>query len=303
MSAEFEAQRSRLRGIAYGILGTVTNAEDVVQDAFLRWQSVDRLGVQSAEAFLTTIVTRLSIDRLRAVQRRREEYLGPWLPEPVVADVDGAEAIVEAEALSLALLATLERLNPVERTVLILRDVFDFEYEEIAGIVEKTPANCRQIARRARTRVTEPVRRFHPTREQEQALVSAFSQAVGNGELQALENVLAQNVVLWSDGGDKVAAARRPIFGAHNVARFLLGIVRTAPPDAAVRPVRVNGDPGFRLDTPAGPFSVLALELAGERIVGVRIIVNPDKLAPPLTKPGHGRAPSRGGESQSICGS
>jgi RNA polymerase sigma-70 factor (ECF subfamily) len=276
--AEFEEQRSRLRGIAYGILGSVVETEDVVQDAFLRWQSVDRLGVQSAEAFLTTIVTRLAIDRLRALQRRREDYLGPWLPEPVVGDVDGAEAIVEAEALSLALLATLERLNPVERAVLILRDVFDFEYEEIAGIVEKTPANCRQIARRARTRVTEPVRRFQPTPEQEQALVAAFSQAVENGELEALQNVLAQDVVLWSDGGDKVAAARQPIFGASNVARFLLGITRTAPPDAVVTPVRVNGDPGFRLDTSAGPFSVLALELRDERIAGIRIIVNPDKL-------------------------
>jgi RNA polymerase sigma-70 factor, ECF subfamily len=172
-----ERERGRLFAIAYGMLGITTEAEDVVQEAFARWHQADRSEVRSPAAFLTTVVTRLAIDRLHLAERRRVEYVGPWLPEPLVSELDPAVVVTEAEQLSLALLTTLERLNPVERAVFLLRDVFDFDYSGIASIVDKTEANCRQIGRRARARVGEPVRRYRATREEEDELLRAFVRA------------------------------------------------------------------------------------------------------------------------------
>jgi RNA polymerase sigma factor (sigma-70 family) len=178
-SEALERERGRLFAIAYGMLGSSADGEDVVQEAFLRWHEEDRSAVRQPAAFLTTIVRRLAIDRLRPAERRRVEYVGPWLPEPLVSDLDAVDLVSEAEELSLALLAALERLNPVERAVLLLRDVFDFDYSEIAEIVEKGEANCRQIARRARARVGERRRRFRPTDQRSASYCAPSSRPPG----------------------------------------------------------------------------------------------------------------------------
>jgi len=277
-SEALERQRERLFAIAYGMLGTTAEAEDVVQEAFARWHQADRSAVRSPAAFLTTVVTRLAIDRLRSAERRRVEYVGPWLPEPLVSELDPADVVSEAEQLSLGLLATLERLNPVERAVFLLRDVFDFDYAEIADTVGKEEANCRQIGRRARARVGEPLRRYRATREEEDELLRAFVAAAESGDVERLTALLARDAVLWTDGGGRVAAALHPVDGADRIARFLVAIAGKATPGTRSVPVRVNGDPGLRTDTGAGPSGVAAFQLAEGAIVGIRIVVNPDKL-------------------------
>lgn len=228
----FEAERDRLQALAYGMLGSLVEAEDIVQEAYIRWRERAPDELHTPAAWLTTVVTRLSINRLASAQWRRETYQGPWLPEPIVNELDPAHVATRAEELSLALLVTLERLNPLERAVFLLRDVFDFDYAEIAQVVERSTGNCRQIVHRARGRVADPSRRFTPTEAEEQALVSAFVAAVGTGRLEELTRLLAADVVMWPDGGGRVAAARRPVYGAAKVGRFLTGIARMATPRA-----------------------------------------------------------------------
>ena len=274
----FEASRPRLQAVAYGMLGSLAEAEDVVQDAWLRWQDASREELRSPEAFLVTVTTRLAIDRLRSARARRETYIGPWLPEPLVEEMGPAELVAEAEELSLALLATLERLNPVERAVLLLRDVFDFDYAEIADVVGRTPSTCRQIARRARDHAGQPVRRQRPTREQEQRLMEAFSAAVYGDSLEALTRTLAQDAVLWTDGGGIVSAARKPVIGGPRIARALLALQRKSPPETTVAPVRVNGEIGLFMREPDGTISVFAFEIADDVILGIRVVRNPEKL-------------------------
>jgi RNA polymerase sigma-70 factor (ECF subfamily) len=275
---QFEAQRGRLQAIAYGMLGSVSDAEDVVQDAFLRWDAADRADVRSPEAFLTTVTTRLALDRLRSAQRRREEYVGPWLPEPLVVDLDDpARVVADAEQLSYALLATLERLNPVERAVFLLRDVFDLDYAEIAAIVERSDANCRQIAHRARERIGRPVRGEAPPRPEEWEVAARFADAIRDGDLEGLKETLAADVVAWTDAGGTGPAALNPIYGADKVARFLLAIVEKSP--AAAIAALVNGGPGFWVVEENGRSSVAALEIADGAVVGIRAVINPAKLA------------------------
>jgi RNA polymerase sigma-70 factor (ECF subfamily) len=273
---EFEAQRGRLQSIAYGMLGSVSEAEDVVQDAFLRWHAAERDHVRSPEAFLTTATTRLALDRLRSAQRRREQYVGPWLPEPIVSELDPAHVVAEAEQLSLALLTTLERLNPIDRAVFLLRDVFDLEYAEIAPIVDRTVTNCRQIARRARERVGQAPRRTAPPTAEDWELVARFSDAVRDGEVEALMEVLAADAVAWTDAGGTGPAALNPIYGADKIARFLVAIVQKSPAQAL--PALVNGEPGLWIREANGRGSVAALEVSGGAIVGIRSVINPDKL-------------------------
>lgn len=280
----FEAHRPRLLAVAYGMLGDRDEAEDVVQDAWLRWRAAEAATVRNSEAFLVTVTTRLAIDRFRAARIRRETYVGPWLPEPVVAEPAAAsgdpfQLVADEERLSLALLAALERLNPVERAVLLLRDIFDLDYAEVADIVDKSPANCRQIARRARERAGEPTRRSRVTAQEEQRIMAAFSAAALEGDLEVLISLLAADAVLYSDGGGVVRAARKPIYGAPKAARFLLGVQRKMDFEPVYAFVRVNGDPGIRVSSPDGVVSVLALELDGAGgIANVRIVVNPHKL-------------------------
>ena len=285
----FDQYRPLLFAIAYRMLGSVMDAEDIVQEAFLRWQAAAGDDIRSPRAFLSAVVTRLCIDQLRSAQAQREHYIGPWLPEPLVSEhaPDVEEAAMLQESLSLAFLVLLERLNPVERAVFLLHDVFDFDYAEIAPIVGKSVANCRQMARRARTRLADQRPRFEPSRAQQEQLTRQFMQACAEGDLPGLVALLADDITLWSDGGGQVAAAIRPIHGTDAVARFLLGIVRKAPPTYLPRPAWVNGRPGLVVEAAGRPVSVFGLDLVDGRIAAIRIIVTPDKLG------GVGRHPRR----------
>jgi RNA polymerase sigma-70 factor (ECF subfamily) len=278
----FAACRPRLLGIAYGLLGELTEAEDVVQDAWLRWQAADRSAVRNAEPFLITVSTRLAIDRLRSARARREVYVGPWLPEPLLTDPETPETkAIEAERLSLALLGALERLNPVERAVLVLRDVFDLEYAEIADIIEKTPANVRQIAKRAREHAGDPGRRSPVSEEERERLATAFLAASVSGDVEQIRALLAADAIMYTDGGGVVTAARKPIYGADKIARFMVGVQRKShfPADPVYTAVLVNGDPGVRMDSASGGFlSIIAVEVAEGAIQGLRFFNNPERF-------------------------
>jgi RNA polymerase sigma-70 factor (ECF subfamily) len=277
---DFERHRSLLFSIAYRMLASVTDAEDIVQEAYLRWREVHEAEVRSPKSYLSAVVTRLSIDRLRSARAQREEYVGPWLPEPLVSNraEEGADLIQLDESLSMAFLVLLESLNPVERAVFLLREVFDYDYEEISSIVGKSEANCRQIARRARQSVAAHRPRFERSPEQEERLTQRFVETCMSGDMEGLLELLSEDVTLWSDGGGKVAAAPYPIHGPERVARFLLGVLRTVPPGFSARTARVNGGPGVVGYVNGNPASVVALDVADERLNGVRIVVNPDKV-------------------------
>src|SRR3990170_2409970 len=276
----FTQHRPLLFSIAYRMLGTVMDAEDAVQETYVRWQQAGRDDVRSPKSYLSTVVTRLCIDQLRSAKTQREQYIGPWLPEPLIteetADMDDKLAL--ADSLSMAFLVLLERLAPVERAVFLLREVFDYGYPEIAHIVDKSEANCRQMARRARQHLAEHRRRFHASPQQLEQIAQRFLQAAAGGDMQGLLDLLADDVTLWSDGGGKVAAALNPIYGADKVARFFVGIVKKAPPTFSVRPARVNGGPGFLLYDGAQPYGVITADVADGKVCGIHIVVNPDKL-------------------------
>jgi len=276
----FEQQRPRLTGIAYGMLGSAIDAEDVVQDTYLRWMGVDLTEVDTPAALLTTITTRIAIDRLRSARARREEYVGPWLPEPLLRSVepDPADIVGEAESLSLAMLMALEPLNPVERAVLLLRDVFDYDYAEIADVVDKSPANCRQIASRARNAAGE-VRRGRPTRAAENEIITRYIAAVTAGDVDGLAEIFADDVVLWSDGGGKTRAARHPLFGATRVARHLIGVQPQTPAGTHARLVRANGEISIIGLLDGTPVGLITFEILDEQVTAVRALLNPDKLA------------------------
>ncbi len=277
---DFEQYRPLLFSIAYRMLGSVADAEDIVQEAYLRWREVPEAEVRSPKSYLSAVVTRLSIDRLRSARAQREEYVGPWLPEPLLSEAaeDAGDMTGLDESLSMAFLVVLESLNPVERAVFLLREVFDYDYEEISRIVGKSEDNCRQIAHRARQSVAARRPRFERSPEEEERLTQQFLDACTSGDLEGLISLLSEDVTLWSDGGGKVAAAPYPIHGPERVARFLLGVLRTVPPGFSARPARVNGAPGVVGYVDGHPTSVVALDAAGGRLHSIRIVVNPDKL-------------------------
>jgi RNA polymerase sigma-70 factor, ECF subfamily len=278
----FTACRPRLLGIAYGLLGELTEAEDVVQDAWLRWQGADAEAIRNPEAFLVTVTTRLALDRLRSARARREVYVGPWLPEPLLSDPETPETkAIEAEALDLALLGALERLNPVERAVLVLRDAFDLEYAEIADVLDRTPAGVRQIAKRARDHAGDTSRRRAVDEEERQRLAEAFMVASLSGDVDGLRDLLAADAVMYSDGGGVVTAARKPVYGADKVARFMVGVQRKSawPSDPVFTRVLVNGDPGIRMDSSSEGFlGIVAIQVAEGAIEAVRIFSNPERF-------------------------
>src|ERR687893_1740477 len=244
---DFERHRSLLFSIAYRMLGSVTDAEDIVQEAYLRWREVHEAEVRSPKSYLSAVVTHLSIDRLRSARAQREEYVGPWLPEPLVSNraEEGADLIQLDESLSMAFLVLLESLTPVERAVFLLREIFDYEYAEISRLVGKSEANCRQIARRARESVAARRPRFESSPEQEESLTASFLEACLAGDMDGLLALLSEDVTLYSDGGGKTRAALNPIRGPEKVARFLAGILDKVPPGFAVRRTRVNGGSGL----------------------------------------------------------
>jgi RNA polymerase sigma-70 factor (ECF subfamily) len=291
----FAACRPRLLGIAYGMLGELTEAEDIVQDAWLRWDRADRDAIRNPEPFLVTVTTRLALDRLRAARARREVYVGPWLPEPLVTDTETPETkAIEAERLDLALLGALERLNPVERAVLVLRDVFDLEYSEIADALDRTPANVRQVAKRARDHAGDSSRRRTVSEEERQRLADTFLAAAVSGDVDRIRDLLAADAVMYSDGGGVVAAARKPIYGAAKIARFMVGVQRKAdyPADPVFTRVVVNGDPGVRLDSAADGFlGIIAIEVADDLVQSIRFFTNPERF--PVAFPRQGEYGAR----------
>jgi len=272
--------RPLLFSLAYRMVGGVGEAEDLVQEAYLRLLRSEE-EVEAPKAFLTTVVTRLAIDHLRSARVRREAYVGPWLPEPLVRDAPSgpAELAESDETLSLAFLTLLERLTPVERAVYVLHELFGYSHDEVSEIVEKSPANCRQILARARRHVEAGRPRFEPSRDRREALLARFLDAVRMGDVDGLVGLLAADAVHYADGGGKARATLLPIFGAQKIARLWASLGRTQGP-YEIRAVDVNGQPGVAATGPDGTvLSVITVDVADDRVQAVWAVVNPDKLA------------------------
>ena len=280
-----EQLRPRAFAVAYRMLGSVSEAEDIVQEALLRLHLTLQEGerIESPRAYLSTVVTRLCIDQLRSARVRRESYVGEWLPEPLVDDgrSDPADHAELADSLSLAFLVLLESLTPEQRAAFVLREVFDYPYEQIAAIIGTGEDNTRQLVARARKHVDERRPRFEASQQRREQLARTFLAAVSNGNLQALEELLAHDVVLHGDGGGRVRATTRPVHGRAKVARVLLSGMRAGEPFGgwSLRQVQVNGQPGAMLSDAAGKLTaVVVLDIADDHIQAVRAIGNPDKL-------------------------
>ena len=285
----FEPHRRRLLGLAYRMLGSMAEAEDAVQEAYLRWHDADREAVEEPRAFLITTTTRICLDVLKSARVQREQYVGPWLPEPVTDTTALApDAQTElAEDLSVALLLALDRLSPLERAAFLLHDVFDYSFAQIAAALDRSEAACRQLASRARARVRElrpagavPARAASAGVDPKHAeLLSAFITASRSGNVAALTRLLASDARIITDGGVKVAAALNVIEGADRVAAFVAGAVRKGWTDEMTfRFDRINGLPGVILSTPQGPVQTTAFEIAGDAVKAIYIVRNPDKL-------------------------
>jgi RNA polymerase sigma-70 factor, ECF subfamily len=282
----YEDLRPLLFSIAYRMLGSVAEAEDIVQEAFLRYQRApveQTAAVESPRAYLSAVTTRLAIDHLRSARVRREQYVGEWLPEPVLTEetsLDGARFVEEADSLSMAFLLVLERLSPVERAVFLLHDVFDYGYDEISGIVAKSEDNCRQLAARARRHLQEEKSRFEASRRQREELAARFFDALGEGDMDSLVELLAADAAAYADGGGKAPSWPRPVFGRVRVAKLLLGLGRTGRElGLIVRRTEINGQPGAMFFDGSGLLAAaVTLEIADELVQTVRAVVNPDKL-------------------------
>jgi RNA polymerase sigma-70 factor (ECF subfamily) len=270
----FEAHRSSMLAIAYRMLGSAAEAEDVVQEAWLRWQATEREAVRSERAFLSTVVTRLCLDRLKSARASREQYVGPWLPEPVRTDSQ-----VDPESISLAFLVLLESLSPAERAVYLLHEVFGYSHAEVAEMVDKEEATCRQILHRAREHIHARRPRFAPSKQAHERLVTGFMSACVSGDLDGLQRLLAEDATSWADGGGRVrGAALNPVRGANAVARLFLGLMKKAPAGITPELADVNGWPALVLRLNGTVFDVITFETDGERIHAIRSVVNPDKL-------------------------
>ncbi|MDQ3693314.1 MAG: RNA polymerase sigma factor SigJ [Chloroflexota bacterium] len=281
-AAEFEALRPYLFAIAYRLLGSASEAEDIVQEAYLRARDAAE-EIRSIKAYLATIVTRLCLNHLTSARVMREAYPGPWLPEPVPsgdADPAGVEAVARGEEVSLGLLVLLERLTPEERAAYVLREAFDYPYDEIGLILSKSVAATRQLAHRARERIAAGRRRFTATPEQQRRLTERFLAASRRGDLPALMEILAADVTAWADGGEKrPRAARRPILGRDKVARWLVVVLSQGYPEARATTAEVNGGVALLLWSGEELAAAAMIDVAGERIAELRFLVNPDKLA------------------------
>src|SRR6185312_7071067 len=275
----FEPHRTRLHGIAYRMLASRADADDVVQDAYLRWHRTTADEIRSPEAWLVTTVTRLCIDRLRAARTEREAYVGPWLPEPIVEQAEPADSATElASSLSVAFLAVLERLAPEERAAFLLHDVFDSGYDEVARILGKSEAACRQIVSRARKRVRADQPRAQVPETARRALLNRFVSAVQSQDKTALLEVLSEDVTWTSDGGGKAKAARKVVHGADHVARFIQGVIGRFPDTFEMRPVTVNGQAGLAMHGYGRLISIITVNTDGARILDFFCVLNPDKL-------------------------
>src|SRR5262249_50212673 len=288
-AVSFEPHRRRLLGLAYRMLGSVSEAEDAVQDAYLRWHAADRDAVTDARAFLTTTTTRICLDTLKSARARREAYVGPWLPEPVLdtAALAPDTQTELAEDLSIALLLALDRLSALERAALLLHDVFDCSFGEVATTLERSESACRPLAARGRAHVraarprgaTAPPTRSGEIDTKHAQLMSAFVAATQSGDLNRLTKLLASDVRLVSDGGGEVAAARNVINGADHAAAFLVGVAHKGwREDFTLRVATINGLPALIVDGPEGPVQTAAFEIEGDVIRALYVVRNPDKL-------------------------
>lgn len=277
----FASERSRLLGLAYRVLGGMADAEDVVQEAWLRWASADTAGIERPSAWLTTVTTRLALDRLKAAQRRRESYVGPWLPEPIVTPpvaASGPEESAEvAESLTLAFLVVLEQLDPLSRVVFLLTDVFACPSDEVATTVGKTAGACRQIASRARRKVRDAGP--HSASAAHRPVIDNLLVAVSTGDIRATMALLSPDVVLVTDGGAQRHAARRPVIGPWRVGRFLTNVAKRLPAGSLLEPVIVNGSPGYRLHRISGEEdAAIAFDVTGGVVSAIWLVTNPEKL-------------------------
>jgi RNA polymerase sigma-70 factor (ECF subfamily) len=277
-TAEFQQLRPALFSLAYRMLGTRTEAEDVVQDAYLRWDAAGANEVRAPKSYLTTIVARLSLDALKAAHRKRLTYVGPWLPEPLVEPL-GTQSLEMAESLSLAFLHLLESLSPAERAAFLLREVFDADYSEVASALGTTETNSRQIVTRAREHLRERRPRFPVDRERHRSVLQEFLKACATGDPSRVAGLLSEQVVAYSDGGGKVLAALNPIDGRDRVSRFLAGLGKKAASGLAAQLMDVNGEAGLLLLLADRPIGVVTVDLDAQGLIcGLFIVSNPDKL-------------------------
>lgn len=283
----FNTDRALLFSIAYRMLGSASDAEDVIQDAWVRYRGADRSSIRSPKAFATTIVTRLCLDRLKSAQATREEYIGPWLPEPVLtSEVEGPDAMLQrAESVTLAFLVLLEKLSPEERAVFLLKDIFEYDHGEIGEMLGTTSENSRQLLHRAKTKLAEGRPRLTGSAMSRRAVAERFARAFSSGDGSELTALLTKDVGLWSDGGGKALAARRPLLGRDQVLNFLVGLHRAAQRADVVRDVSlriedVNSEPALvlRLDHKLESLFVFSID-DDDRISAIRVVRNPDKLA------------------------
>jgi RNA polymerase sigma-70 factor (TIGR02957 family) len=283
---EFERHRSRLFALAYRMLGSASEAEDVVQDAWLRSSTAETVDIRAPRAYLMTVATRLALDRLKSARATREQYIGPWLPEPVLTDGPSQpeESVALAESLTLAFMVLLDTLSPEERAVFVLREVLEYSYAEIASVLTVTEAHCRQLFHRAKERLRSGQSRSARSREQKQELAQRFVSAMRAGDGDELTRVLAEDVGLYADGGGQVVATRRPVLGRDSVVRLLLGIRRWAHAHGYARDwikvelVEVNYDPAMLVGVDGRIDSVYVCSIEGDAITGIRVVRNPDKL-------------------------
>jgi RNA polymerase sigma-70 factor (ECF subfamily) len=279
----FLEHRSLLFAVAYRMLGSVADAEDAVQETYLRWRRATERGeeIRSPKAWLTTTVSRVCLDQLGSARVKREQYIGPWLPEPLAGVTpDIAETVADFDSLSLAFLVLLESLSPKERAVFLLHDVFGYDFASIGDIVGESDAYCRQLAKRARTHMAERRPRFTADRAQRERLTADFLRAVSAGDMPALIQTLTDDVIVYSDGGGKVSAARKPVVGRDKVALFLTNIVRLAPEGTRFRVEPINGQPGIVTLIDGAVRNVVTFDFADSAIRAIYIVVNPDKLRP-----------------------
>ncbi|WP_433260461.1 RNA polymerase sigma-70 factor [Micromonospora vinacea] len=280
----FHSHRNLLFSVAYRILGSAADAEDAVQDAWIRWSSADRSQVADPKAYLARIVSNLAMQRLRSARHHRETYLGPWLPEPVLTDGDAADAVTDAESVSMAMLVVLETLSPLERAVFVLREVFDFSHAEIAAAVERSEAAVRQTAHRAREHVRGQRPRFTADRSQQRGVTERFLAASTGGDINTLLELLSPDVTLWTDGGGKVRQALRPIRGAATVAAWFAAIGTVtyqgvAPHEMHAAVVEINGGPGLVFSGAGRVVATVSFDIdAGGRVTTIHNVANPDKL-------------------------
>lgn len=280
---QFEAHRPLMLSIAYRMLGSATEAEDIVQEAYLRYQATPPDEIVSHKAFLSTIVTRLCLNQLQSARVQREAYIGPWLPEPVLTGTDDRFAPIQRaelhESLALAFLVLLEQLTPVERAVFLLREVFDYDYAEIAAIVGKAEPACRKLFSRAKQHIAAGRPRFNPSPEAHHQIFAQFLRATELGELEGLMQLLADDVELWVDGGGKApGAATRPLHGRTSVAQFLLASMRRATPGTRGRIANINGEPALLVGAGGEVRLVVSIGVEQGRVCMIRVIRNPDKL-------------------------